>query len=202
MGALEPAEAEPFRRHLEGCPVCRAEVDGFEDVVRAMPLAAAQHRAPRSLRRRVMHEVNSGRELAKPHRWAPPLRRSMLTTAGAVALLAGAVIGGAQLGGSPSTHVYAASVGDAVVKVSGGRAELVVKHLPQPGAGKIYEVWFKHGSAAPEPARALFGVDTSGKGDVVVPSSVRGVTTLMVTAEPDGGKHAPTSAPVIVASLT
>jgi hypothetical protein len=36
---------------------------------------------------------------------------------------------------------------------------------------------------------------------VGVPGSVKGVSRLMVTAEPAGGTLAPTTAPVIVASL-
>lgn len=208
MGALEPAEAEAFLRHMETCAICREEVEGFTGVVRALPMAAAQYPAPSGLRRRVMREIGSERYMTKPHARTWPgrtwlLPRRAVLGACAAALLAGAVLGGEQLGGGPpQTHVYAASVGDATVKVTGDRAELIVKHLPQPGAGKIYEVWLQRGNSAPEPAKALFGVDTSGSGDVVVPGSARGVSVLMVTAEPDGGRRVPTSTPVIVASLT
>lgn len=211
MGALEPAEAEAFRRHLETCAVCAEEVASFESVVRAMPMASPQYRVPDGLRRRVMREVRGDRAGSRSPRGAArtPSRivsvpRPALAIACAL-VLAAVVVGVAELGGQGSparTRVFAASVGKAVVRVSGGRAELIVKHLPQPGAGKIYEVWLQHGAHAPLPTKALFGVDNAGHGDVIVPGSVRGVTALLVTSEPAGGTSAPTSKPVIVASLS
>ncbi|MDE3129685.1 MAG: anti-sigma factor [Acidobacteriota bacterium] len=203
MGALEPAEAEAFRRHLDTCAACAEEVASFESVVRALPLAASQYGAPHSLRRRVMREVRAERAAPTHARGAWPVPRPIVAGVCAVALVAAAVVGAVAFGGrgQAPTHVYAASVGDAVVRVSGARAELIVRHLPQPRAGRIYEVWLKHGDAAPRPTRALFGVDTAGRGDVVVPGSVHGVTALLVTAEPAGGSRVPTSTPVIVASL-
>lgn len=206
MGALEPAEAEAFRRHLETCAVCAEELAGFEQVVQALPMAVPQYEAPKGLRRRVIREIGSGRRAAEPamspRGWA---WRPVLAVTCTAALLALAVLGGAQLGGSnrpEPAHVFDASVGDATVKVSGSRAELIVRHLPQPGTGKIYEVWLKHGNEPPRPTKALFDVDTAGRGDVVIPSSVRGVSALLVTAEPDGGTRSPTSTPVVVASLS
>jgi Anti-sigma-K factor rskA/Putative zinc-finger len=203
MGALEPAEAEAFREHLKACAICQEDVASFTGVVRALPLATNQYQVPSGVRRRVMHEIRSEHQTAKPSGrvWLMP-RRAIAGVC--VALLLGvAVLGGEQLGGRHApTHVYAASVGDASVKVSGDRAELIIKHLPQPGTGKIYEVWLKRGSRAPTPAGALFGVNSSGRGDVVVPGSVRGADLVMVTAEPDGGSPAPTSNPVVVASLS
>ena len=42
LGALEPHEVEPFRRHLRGCVVCRDEVAALGEVVAALPMAAPQ----------------------------------------------------------------------------------------------------------------------------------------------------------------
>ncbi len=205
MGALEPAEAEAFRRHLESCAICQDEVASFGAVVDVLPLSATQFQAPGDLRRRVLREVRQQPRSARPS-WEPLRRvRPLALGAGAAALLAAAVLGGTQLagpGGPAPTHVYAASVGDAVVRVSADRAELIVRHLPQPGSGKVYEVWLQHGKQPPQPTMALFGVNRSGRGDVVIPGSVRGVSALLVTAEPAGGTSAPTSAPVVVAALS
>lgn len=39
LGALSPAEAQDFERHLaEGCAVCRAEVDEFQETAGVLPL--------------------------------------------------------------------------------------------------------------------------------------------------------------------
>lgn len=36
LGALEPAQAQAFARHLAGCPVCRAEADALAPVIRLL----------------------------------------------------------------------------------------------------------------------------------------------------------------------
>jgi hypothetical protein len=73
--------------------------------------------------------------------------------------------------------------------------------MPQPPAGKIYQVWLARQGCASEPTDALFGVTRSGSGSVAVPQSLHGVAQLLVTAEPDGGSLHPTSAPIIIATL-
>ena len=92
--------------------------------------------------------------------------------------------------------------GSAQLRISGGRAELIVSRLPPPPAGRIYEVWVKRGRQSPAPTRALFSVTSSGAADVGVPGNLRGVNTIMVTQEPAGGSLVPTHPPVIVARLT
>src|SRR5947199_10482151 len=57
LGALEPAEAEAFRRHLDDCIVCRDEVEALQGVVLALPMAAPQQPVTRRLRRRVMRAI-------------------------------------------------------------------------------------------------------------------------------------------------
>ncbi len=104
--------------------------------------------------------------------------------------------------GAATPRAYRATVGDARLYVDGSRAELVVARLPQPGVGRIYEVWLQRGSAAPEPTNALFGVTRTGAADAAVPGNLRGVSRVLVTAEPAGGSLVPTSKPVIVTPLS
>jgi hypothetical protein len=110
-----------------------------------------------------------------------------------------------SLSSSDSARVYRAQVsgvtGTAEVRVSGGHAVLIVRHLSPPPAGKIYEVWLGRDKRAPQPTTALFSVNTSGAGDVNVPGSLHGVSQVLVTPEPAGGSKAPTHAPVISAKL-
>jgi anti-sigma-K factor RskA len=209
LGALEPEEAEAFRRHMTGCVVCRDEVESLQHVAAALPTSAPQYRVPRGLRRRVLGEIRAeakatrrGRARAgalSPGGWLP---RPALA-AGLAAVLAIAVVGGIGIAnsGGPSTRVVQASLGQAELRLTGTHAELVVHHLPAPSRGHIYEVWLQRGAHAISPTKALFSVTSSGAGDVDIPGSIRGVNTVMVTQEPAGGSPKPTSPAVIVAHL-
>ena len=92
LGALDPTEAEIFRRHLEECAVCRDEVEALGGVVQALPMAAPQQPMPRGLRRRVVRAVRQEAGL----RADPPVRRpsewfgsrAVLVATASVALLA------------------------------------------------------------------------------------------------------------------
>ena len=90
----------------------------------------------------------------------------------------------------------------AQLRVTEGRAELVVRHFPPPPAGHIYEVWLQRGTGAPSPTKTLFSVTSSGAGNIGLPESMSGVSAVLVTPEPAGGSPAPTHSPVIVAPLT
>jgi anti-sigma factor RsiW len=212
LGALEPAEAQAFRRHLSECVVCRDEVTAFTE---ALPAAAPQHHAPAELRRRVLDAVREdARQRQTESQTDPqpkPSRRFRLPTVhltpaaalASAAVIALAALAGVELtGGSGGSRAIAASVGDAQVRVSGTHAELVVRHLPAPPAGGIYELWVRRGSRPPEPTNTLFSVNRSGTADVGVPGGVNGVSAVMVTAEPAGGTRTPTTTPVIVAQLS
>jgi anti-sigma-K factor RskA len=212
LGALEPAEAEAFRRHVEACAVCREELNSFEQVVNALPMAAEQYRAPDSLRRRVLAVTETEPKLAAvaPPRRSRPSARGFpfgrpAWAVGAIVLVIAIAVAATSLSSSDSARVYRAQVsgvtGTAEVRVSGGHAVLIVRHLSPPPAGKIYEVWLGRDKRAPQPTTALFSVNTSGAGDVNVPGSLHGVSQVLVTPEPAGGSKAPTHAPVISAKL-
>ena len=212
LGALEPAEAEAFSRHLATCVVCRDELAAFQHTANALAMAPPQHAAPRGLKRRVMRAVREGDAEAegsasrRPRRWGSGLfvARPAIAAFAVVVVVIGAIIVGS--GGSSGTRTIAAMVsgspGTAQLSVTGGHGELVVRGFPQPTAGHIYEVWKVHnGAKAPSPTRALFSVNSSGAADVGVPGQLHGVTQVLVSQEPAGGSLVPTTAPVIVAPL-
>jgi anti-sigma-K factor RskA len=204
LGALEPDEAEAFRRHLADCPECQEELAGFEQVTETLPAAGAVYAVPKGLKRRVMQEVRAEpNSTARPSSGLQWASRPLLAWSGALAAVLVAVIVAVALssGGSGQTKVIQASVGRAELRVTDGRGDLVVRHLPQLPAGRIYEMWVQRGSAPPVPTGTLFGVRASGAAAVGVPGSLSGVSAVMVTQEPSGGTPAPTTAPVIVARL-
>lgn len=209
LGALDPAEAEAFRRHLETCPLCREELASFEGVVDALPMSVPSRRSPAGLRRRVMREATGrhgpggvNRRQPGMWRWWPALRPVLAAAAvlGVVALVALRI----QASGPPP-RVISAQVtggGTAQLRVSGDRGELVLRRFAPPPAGEIYEVWLQRGHGAPIPTTALFSVTAAGTGDVAVPGRLRNGTTVMVTPEPAGGSRVPTHAPVLRVSLS
>jgi Anti-sigma-K factor rskA len=152
------------------------------------------------LRRRVMRAVR-----AEPKRAVASTRSRRFPVAAALALLGVfgvlAAAGWVELrsDGAP-IRVIPASVGLARLRVSGGRGELIVTHLPPPPVGRIYELWVQRGVGTPAPG-ALFTVSSRGTADLGVPGYATGLTRVLVTIEPAGGSRAPTTRPVIVAAL-
>lgn len=214
LGALDPAEAETFRRHLETCTVCRDELSAFEAVVEVLPLSGPAHRAPPELRRQVMRAVAAEpRSAAEPSHHPAPRRRArwslprpVLAFGTALAVAIAAFVG-VQLAGSGSSRprIVEAQVtgqGAAQLRIAANHADLVVHHFSPPPAGQIYEVWLKHGDRSPSPTTALFSVNAAGEADVDVPGSLRGVSVVMVTPEPAGGSQTPTHPAVISATLS
>ena len=204
LGALEPGEAEEFERHVQSCVVCRDELAAFEQSVNALPMAAPQYEVPPGLKRRVMRAVKAEpkpsataagrRRLPQLGDWLP---RPALA-AGLALVLAAAVVGGVELSSSgTSSRVIQAQVGQAQLRVSGGRADLVVGRLPGPGPGRIYQLWLQRGGGPPSPS-TLFSVTSAGTADVGIPAGLQGVRRVMVTSEPAGGSRAPTTQPVVV----
>jgi anti-sigma-K factor RskA len=211
LGALEPDELEAFRAHLASCPICREQVAAFQQVAQTLPMSASQHDVPRGLRKRVLTAVRDepAKENAAVQRgrsrgrlFGGSVSRPWLAAGVAGALGVGIAIG---LIVSPSstgtTQDFNAQVGAALVRLVDGHGELVVNHLPPPPPGKVYEVWLQHGNEPPQPTKILFNVTSEGKSDVGIAGDLKGVTKVLVTAEPNGGTMAPTSQPVIEAKV-
>ncbi|MCW3026584.1 MAG: hypothetical protein JWM29_2016 [Solirubrobacterales bacterium] len=210
LGALTTEESEAFRRHLSTCVVCRDEVAALKTVGDALALAAPQLRAPRRLRRRVRADIRGEPKAARATA-GTARRRGLFAPApvavGAAFALAGVIVAVVLAsGGSRGSRTVGASVtpstASAVVRVVSGRGELIVRHMPPPPAGKIYEVWLERDGRNPTPTSALFDVTSSGAGAVDIPGDLRGVREVLVTPEPRGGSLAPTHLPVIVARLS
>lgn len=207
LGALEPAEAEAFRQHLEQCAICRDELEALTGVVRALPMGAPQLTPPRRLRRTVLRGIRREPKPSTRRRGIARSRPRVVLAALGVALIAAVAVLGVELsgGGSPNRVIQAQITGvsgSAQLRLSGHRGELIVRHLTPPPSGHVYEVWLKAPGANPVPASVLFTVNSSGGADVGIPADLRGISMVMVTPEPRGGSPAPTHLPVISASLT
>jgi anti-sigma-K factor RskA len=209
LGALEPDEAETFRRHLSLCAACRDEVTALQRVADVLPMAAPQYRLPAHLRRRVARTVRAearGRRRTALAGIVARLPRTGRALAGATAVAAAALVIAVAVivsGGPAGPKLLQATVmnssGAAQLRIGSGRAELLVRHLPPPAPGRIYEMWLKRPNAAPAPTTALFSVTAAGTADIDVPGRLSGVSEILVTEEPAGGRRVPTGPAVIVA---
>ena len=210
LGALPEDEVRTFRAHLEQCPDCRDEVASYESVASVLPLSATQVAVPAAVKRRVMTEVKADARQRSPERrprvafptvFARPAAGFAALASVAVLIVAVVLIAS---GGSSHREISATVAwhpGSATLRVGSGRPELIVRRMPQPPSGRVYEVWLQRGSGPPSPTNALFDVNSAGSAAVEVPGDLHGVSTVMVTAEPAGGSPKPTSQPVIVARL-
>lgn len=206
LGALEPSEAAAFRRHLATCAVCQDEVSAFEQAADNLAVATLQLPAPPRLRRRVTRAVRAQARSERRRARARPRVVPRLALAGAVVLVVLATAFVALFPAGAGPRVIQASVlgspGTAQLRVASGSVELVVRRLPRPPSGEIYEVWLQRPGRAPTPTSALFSVTAAGAADVGVPGNLHGVGRVMVTVEPDGGSRVPTHPPLIVAKLS
>lgn len=219
LGALEEQEVAPFREHLAGCAVCRAEVTQLQVVADSLGLGVPGRSAPDTLRARIMATAHAEAELlrAAGHDADKPIpaararwRRGLVPALGAAAALGVGLLVGAFAINTGSTTTRTQTIRAVVVEPGhnasaelrkvGSHLELVVEGMPAPPPGQIYEVWLERGTQAPSPTDALFSVTSSGDGAVDVPGYVQGVSHVLVTAEPLGGTLKPTHNPVIIAS--
>jgi anti-sigma-K factor RskA len=222
LGALPELEAEVFERHLDACLDCRRELDQLRVASEALPRAVEPVQPPPELKESLMRVVWAEaaareQESAKRH-FAPSLfdRLPRLSPAFAAAAAAcvlaigvGIGVGVSQLGGSGTKTLSAlvdhsrAPSGAATLRLPPNRKDalLTVQGLPNPGAGKVYEVWVQRGGTM-EPAGSLFSVGSGGSGSAAIPGSLKDVQAVAVTAERDGGALKPTQMPVLTVKLS
>jgi anti-sigma-K factor RskA len=225
LRALPDDEHERFEAHLATCEGCRREVADLQVAADTLPLAAVQVGPPPELRDRIMAVVRSEAELlnaagaradepepASPRRrrWRWPVLslRPLPAALAAGVLVAAGVVGGVVLSGGSDTstvtgtvRIASAPAARASLQLSDDATKLRVRRMPPPPSGKVYQVWLKRPNQNPAPTTALFRTDANGSADVEIQRGrLKGVEQVLVTAEPDGGSMAPTSAPLIVAS--
>jgi anti-sigma-K factor RskA len=223
LGALPEGERASFEAHLATCPDCRAELDELRVAAEALPVAAPPMRPPPALKARIMAEVEREAELlrsagpaadrpAPAHRRRFAFPRFAFPVPAAAALACAALLvglgAGAFLFGSSGGHTVnfqrsgaLSANASAELDVKGDTAVLVARGLPEPPAGRVYQVWLQRDGQAPEPTAALFTPRRDGSATASV-GDVKGVEKVMVSSEPRGGSPAPTTAPILIAAMT
>jgi anti-sigma factor RsiW len=220
LDALPPDEAELLEEHLENCPNCRVELSEFQDTTSMLVEPVAE--PPAGLWDEIVVSIERQpeempRSLRKATRTKSPwVRGWSLVVAGAVAAVIVLAVSVANLNSDVSNLQNQAtsnslqkaadsalgSKGHQVVELrapsgtalaqavitTDGTAYLIPENLSPLGTGSTYQLWAESrgqpvslGVLGQSPGIAAFRVE-------------RGMTTLMLTAEPTGGVPAPTSA--------
>jgi anti-sigma-K factor RskA len=220
LGALPEHERAGFEAHLDGCPDCRGELEDLRVAAEALPVAAPPMRPPPALKARIMAEVereaallrSAGPEADRPaprrerRRWFFSLPAPAVAALACATLLLGLGAGALLFGGDNGHTVPFERSGtlsanaSAELDVSGNRGVLVARGLPEPPSGRVYQVWLQRDGQAPEPTAALFTPRADGTATATVPD-IKGVDKVMVSSEPMGGSPAPTTDPILTASM-
>jgi len=207
LGALDEREALAYEEHLRTCADCRAEVARLQMAADALALATEQVAPPPALKNRILGAIEAEQPMRRPEpqkrRWF--LRPLPVAGLAAAALAVGIATGVLLSGSGEATRTVDAQVAmrgaQATVSITGDHAKLEVSGMRNPPPGHVYQVWLRRGNGAPQPTDALFTVNVRGHGHVEVPGSIKGIDTIMVTSEPQGGSVVPSGAPVITAAV-
>jgi anti-sigma-K factor RskA len=230
LGALDPAEEEAVRAHVDGCATCREVATRLRRVVGALPLAADETGPPARLRGRVLAAATGLGErmppttVTRPRRPAPSppiaigfarrIPAYALVAVALVALLTGLVAGQVAFRGGPgpttsqvvrfslSGHAQMAGAHASVVELrADGLALVDFRGLPALGQGRVYELWLVPGKGDPVPA-GVFVPDAAGAKVVLVDRSLAPYAVMAVTDEPaPDGSVAPTQQPQLYGSV-
>jgi len=211
LGALDEPERRGFEAHLRGCAACALEHEDLLPVRDALAASVPPRTPPPGLRASVLSEVHREASLLRaatePARAPAPTRRPWrlawpgLAVAGAAASLALGIVLADDDPSARTVPVAAAGAVGGELELRGESGRLRVRGLPSPGRDRVYQVWVRRGNAAPRPTNALFAPSRTGSSTVAVPGDLAPGDSVLVTPEPAGGSAAPTSAPVLRATI-
>lgn len=220
LDALDPTEAQSFRRHLEDCPACGQEVRELQVV--AARLGATESVPPSArLRARVLAAADrtpqlpplaesstSSHQRPLPRRWMPRLAAA----AAAVLLVGGGAVGVRSLLDSQEDRPLSAAAsrvfeaedartlttrtsngGQVTLAVSPNLRQVAVdtRELPRLEPDQTYQLWTV---VKDVPSNAGLLEDPTQGATVTM---VLDGTRLAITVEPEGGSQRPTTEPIV-----
>jgi anti-sigma-K factor RskA len=218
LGSLDDDSATTISEHVAGCPACRDELQLWQITVDQLALAIPPQAPPADLHQRLMQRV-APPQAPPPVQptWLAWLRRNPPVWAAAMILLVGGLlvsnlnlrrqlaqyqqtsapmIAIPMLSAQPAT----AASGVVVVSADGEYGTLVVQHLPELPAEKVYQLWLiQNGQRA---SGGIFTVDEHGYTalEIESPQHLNQYDAFGVTIEPAGGSSGPTGPKVLGSS--
>ena len=220
VDALDDVERDQFEQHLAACAECRAEVASLRETAALLTEAEAEA-PPASLRAGVLGGIAQIRPLPplRPDRSASTgvrrraLPRLLAAAAAVVLLAAGAVLWHPWHQGRTSVADQVLHASDAVrvtEKIHGGAGELtlvrsasvgaavmVADHVPEPPAGKTYQLWLQQ----PGQPMTSAGLMSDPTRPTVLSGDAATADAAAVSVEPAGGSEQPSADVVAVFPL-
>jgi anti-sigma-K factor RskA len=225
LGSLDPERVDDFKAHLKTCKRCQEELRWLAPAVRALPEAVEPQTPPPGIKTRLMAEVRADAEAEERRAKAEERRERAATRGGFAGWLDGLHVGGLTWkplaglalvilvvaggvgyavgqGGGPGAHTTEAlQKGGIVAKVvqEGEKGELRLTGVEQLPQGKVLEAWVEREGEV-EPVPALFAPDKAGNASTMI-ESLKGVSAVLVTREPEGGSKTPSEEPFVTVPL-
>jgi hypothetical protein len=230
LDAVEGAERDRFEHHLRRCKSCGHEVHGLAETATGLGMAVSMTPPPQ-LKEQVLTAAAMTRQLppvTEHHRprpvprpaWTPRLAVAVAAVSLAVAVALG-VLGLstrheldtvrsqnqaiAAVLAAPDARIMSQATtkgGTATVVVSRAEQKIVftAAGLPSLPSGKVYELWLMGPPRIRE--AGLLSAPSPGKTAPLLASGLVAGDKVGVTVEPAGGTSQPTTAPILLMSLS
>lgn len=226
LGSLDEDEQMQISEHLAVCEICRAELQGFEQVVDELPLAIVQSEPASEVKDKIMAFARKDKESAArstEQSWWARFTQAMRTSApvwGIASLILILILGLSNLVlwgrldeiekvsqnvllsiPLQGTDATPQAVGMLVVSQNGEHGTLVVDGLPALDELSQYQLWLIRDEQ--RISGGIFSVDEEGYGSLWVasPEPLLSYSAFGITLEPAGGSPGPTGMKVLGGEL-
>ena len=215
VDAVDDIERASFERHLASCPTCRAEVASLREAS-ALLADAATTTPPPELRDAVLSGITRVRPLPPVTVGGPVHRRRWFPALVAAVVLALVGVGGAvwqpwrddtsqtlsatdQVLQDPEAQQVSQTLPNGATATvvrspKEHRAVLVTEDLPEPPAGKVYQLWLQTPSEDMVPA----GLMPAGASTALLDGNADDAIGVGLSLEPAGGSEQPTEVVALI----
>jgi anti-sigma-K factor RskA len=215
VDAVDDIERASFERHLASCPTCRAEVASLREAS-ALLADAATTIPPPALRDAVLSDITRVRPLPPVTVGGPVHRRKWFPALVAAVVLALVGVGGAvwqpwrddtsqtlsatdQVLQDPdaqrvSQELPNGATATVVRSAKEHRAVIVTEDMPEPPAGKVYQLWLQTPAEDMVPA----GLMPAGGSTALLEGDADDAIGVGVSLEPAGGSEQPTEVVALI----